>query len=223
MGITQQIGASSIIKPGVCTSATRPASPYEGQVIFETDTDKMLVWNGSSWVIPNQTTTNPEGLEIVASGSLSSTGTNISGCFSSTYDNYRIVLAFSTAPQNLYIRMRTTSDETGSVYNYGRWYVRLSDAANGIIASGNDTKMIAAALNTGYSAGLIYDITSPYLARTTNIMSMPYMETNPTTSSAYAGWSTGSVLTTTQYTGITLYPNTGTFTGEYRVYGYRNS
>jgi hypothetical protein len=49
MGISQQIGASSLIKPGVCTSSTRPASPYEGQVIYETDTDKVLVWNGTAW------------------------------------------------------------------------------------------------------------------------------------------------------------------------------
>ena len=53
MGISQQIGSSSQIKPGVCTSTTRPASPYQGQVIFETDTNKTLVWNGSAWVIPN--------------------------------------------------------------------------------------------------------------------------------------------------------------------------
>ena len=54
MGITQQIGASSLIKPGVIdNTAARPASPYEGQVIFQKDTDQLLVWNGSSWVIPN--------------------------------------------------------------------------------------------------------------------------------------------------------------------------
>ena len=49
MGISQQIGSSSLSKPGVCTSSTRPATPYEGQMIYETDTDKVLVWNGSAW------------------------------------------------------------------------------------------------------------------------------------------------------------------------------
>ena len=39
------------LKPGVCTSSTRPASPYDGQVIYETDTNRSLVWNGSSWDI----------------------------------------------------------------------------------------------------------------------------------------------------------------------------
>ena len=49
MGLSQQIGSSSLSKPGVCTSSTRPATPYEGQMIYETDTDKVLVWNGSAW------------------------------------------------------------------------------------------------------------------------------------------------------------------------------
>ena len=35
-------------RPGVCTSSTRPTAPYEGQTIFETDTDRMYVWNGSA-------------------------------------------------------------------------------------------------------------------------------------------------------------------------------
>ena len=51
MGISQQIGASSIVKWGTCTSSTRPASPYEGQHIYETDTDIEYVWNGSAWVV----------------------------------------------------------------------------------------------------------------------------------------------------------------------------
>jgi len=38
------------LRPGVCTSTTRPANPFEGQVIYETDTDKTLVYNGSSWL-----------------------------------------------------------------------------------------------------------------------------------------------------------------------------
>lgn len=43
------------LKPGVCTSSNRPANPYDGMVIYETDTDKALVWNGSSWVVLSHT------------------------------------------------------------------------------------------------------------------------------------------------------------------------
>jgi len=49
MPLSSVLGASSVIKPGVCTSATRPSVPYEGQVIYETDTDLLCIWNGSSW------------------------------------------------------------------------------------------------------------------------------------------------------------------------------
>lgn len=34
-----------------CTSTTRPASPDEGMSIYETDTDRVLIWNGSTWLI----------------------------------------------------------------------------------------------------------------------------------------------------------------------------
>lgn len=34
----------------VCTSGTRPSSPNEGMTIYETDTDKVLVYSGSAWV-----------------------------------------------------------------------------------------------------------------------------------------------------------------------------
>lgn len=34
---------------GVCTSTTRPESPYVGQMIYETDTNKLKVWLGSNW------------------------------------------------------------------------------------------------------------------------------------------------------------------------------
>ena len=49
MPLSSVVGAQSIVKPGVCTSSTRPASPYDGQMIYETDTDKTLVWNGTAW------------------------------------------------------------------------------------------------------------------------------------------------------------------------------
>lgn len=49
MPLSSVVGASSILRPGVCTSTSRPASPFEGQTIYETDTDTMRVWNGSAW------------------------------------------------------------------------------------------------------------------------------------------------------------------------------
>lgn len=36
----------------ICTSSTRPASPFVGQSIYETDTSLSLTWSGSAWVSP---------------------------------------------------------------------------------------------------------------------------------------------------------------------------
>jgi len=33
----------------ICTSTTRPTSPDEGTMIYETDTDKVFVWTGAAW------------------------------------------------------------------------------------------------------------------------------------------------------------------------------
>lgn len=49
MPLSSVLGAQSLVKPGVCTSSTRPASSFEGQVIYETDTDLVQVYNGSGW------------------------------------------------------------------------------------------------------------------------------------------------------------------------------
>jgi len=54
------------LKTGVCTSTTRPSGPYEGQMIYETDTDMIAVWNGTAWRYISATTpTNGTVLQIV--------------------------------------------------------------------------------------------------------------------------------------------------------------
>ena len=50
MPLSSVVGAQSIVKPGVCTSSTKPASPYDGQVIYMTDVDQTAVWDGSAWI-----------------------------------------------------------------------------------------------------------------------------------------------------------------------------
>ena len=37
------------LRPGVCTSTSRPTTPYTGQIVYETDTGYLRVWDGSAW------------------------------------------------------------------------------------------------------------------------------------------------------------------------------
>lgn len=47
--ITQAKLASTLSAITICTSSTRPGSPFTGQAIFETDTNLLNVYTGSSW------------------------------------------------------------------------------------------------------------------------------------------------------------------------------
>lgn len=49
MGLSNYVPSSALTRAGVCTSSTRPASPYIGQAIYETDTLRFRFWNGSTW------------------------------------------------------------------------------------------------------------------------------------------------------------------------------
>lgn len=40
---------SNGLRSGVCTSSTRPTTPYEGQMIYETDTKCLMIYDGTSW------------------------------------------------------------------------------------------------------------------------------------------------------------------------------
>jgi hypothetical protein len=75
---------STGLRPGVCTSTTRPTAPYEGQMIYETDTDMVAIWNGTAWRYISATTpTNGTVLQTVV-GTNSTTTTNNSSTYVDT-------------------------------------------------------------------------------------------------------------------------------------------
>lgn len=226
MSISSQLAASRLIQPGVCTSMTRPASPFEGQCIFETDTDRLLIWNGSSWVIPNQTTTNPEGLEFVGSYTLTTGLTpTVSNIFTSAYTNYRVMLSLTCASTSAnYFFARLTSGGTPATSGYvagTRWYD--SNSYGGII--NGDTRLDRFTLgpihNTIRADGFV-DFFSPAVAAHTSIVSQ--------TQGLYSGYyyttsfNGGYHGTASSYDGIQFFDaQTSNVSGTIRVYGYRNS
>jgi hypothetical protein len=64
MGISNSSGTAGL-KQGVCSSTTRPTAPFEGQMIYETDTDMVAIWNGTAWrYIAATTPTNGTVLQV---------------------------------------------------------------------------------------------------------------------------------------------------------------
>lgn len=75
---------STGLRPGVCTSTTRPTNPYEGFMIYETDTDMVAIWNGTAWRYISATTpTNGTVLQVVT-GTTSTEATNATSTYADT-------------------------------------------------------------------------------------------------------------------------------------------
>lgn len=217
MGITQQIGASSLIKPGVIDSAAaRPASPYEGQVIFQKDTDQLLVWNGTAWVIPNSPAQNPGGLEFIKSqvpGSGVSSVT-VTDAFSSTYDNYRIVVTGITPDASNTWRLMIGSGRTNA--HYGVMNYSPYSGAVGDIRVGNEASIHCNLTQINVNnAQFTCDILSPFLATRTTMIGQGFGR-------LYYCDFAGADDSLVSYTSFTLLTNGGTMSGgNIAVYGYR--
>jgi hypothetical protein len=219
---------STGFRPGVCTSSTRPTAPYEGQVIYETDTDLSYVWGGAAWQqVSGGTAVGNSGLVYVGGGALSTATTNFQSCFTSTYRNYRIVIdgiSFSGVG-DIYIRLLQGSSETAGALGNNYW------AYNGITSAGSTTNSTANA-NVAFYLGMtsggagspmgqsMIDIQSPQLAKVTTA----------TVQSAYV--IVGAYVTrngmcaydsaTAQFDGFAVKSLSAvTLTGNVAIYGYR--
>lgn len=108
------------LRTGVCTSSTRPSSPYTGQTIYETDTGYLRVWDGPAWDYLSQSLDSwnmPRGLVTTTSG-----GTNS--------------LGYRTTVTNQTVNQGATADLTNSSMTFTAVSGRLYRyAVNGFLSS----------------------------------------------------------------------------------------
>ncbi len=166
MPLSSVIGSSSIMQPGVCTSTTRPASPYDGQMIYETDTDKTLVWNGSAWYANWNTAWGHIGRATATTSQTFNSAsltdfTGLSVTFTAIANRlYKIGFSLSQAYGNsgdrftVHIVGSTTLYETyNSVSTYG-W--SMSGFVISTFSSGSQTIKLRAARDVGSSNAIVY-------------------------------------------------------------------
>jgi hypothetical protein len=207
---------STGLRPGVCTSTTRPTAPYEGQVIFQKDTDQLLVWNGTAWVIPNQTTQNPTGLELIKTQAVGTTVTSVDvvSVFSNDYDNYLINYSGVCTHSGEVLRLRLgTTAESGY---YGTLiYGSYASSVGSYVADNNTQLWTHVSGGTGGRVNMNAVITSPFLSTDTTVFST-YLD------GANAGHKAGWLNNDSSYTSFQIVVGTGTITGgTITVYGYR--
>jgi hypothetical protein len=220
MPFSSVLGASSAIKPGVCTSSTRPTVPYVGQLIFETDTNRLSVWNGSSWIYMVDADT-PPGLELIKTQTIGTTvsSVEVTSAFSATYDKYLISISDGVASGNTAVNLTLGSTATG--YYYAANYVSYN-GASGVFSGANDTALKECLYASANAINCHITINNPYLSKRTFFN---YETSGAQTSAVNLSTRGGGYLdNATSYTAFTLTTVAGTLTGgTIRVYGYRNS
>ena len=190
------------------------------------------MWNGSAWVLLSTGTANPPAMEMIMGIGCSAGGTASNGvvtvgstvsvvtvtdAFSSSYDNYRIVMYGSQSSSGTDLRFALGNSATGSAYYGSYYYDAYTGGGTGTARQSNATfAYIGGIASTNNEQSLSFDIFRPQLAQRTSLHGQAY-------GNGYSFWFSFTNASTTQFTSFSISNTGGTITGgTIRVYGYRN-
>ena len=178
---------------------------------------------GLRMVVPTSVAVGSGSGSVDALGNVTFSGASsisLNGCFTSLYDNYRIVTDFQavTSDGDAALRVRASgTDLTTNTYYYGRTYL----GAFSSVGFGSENNINTSSVNIGSTTttagrggNFDIDIHSPLLARTTGIKSWGVGNA--------VGFTGAVVNNTVAYDGITFFMSGQNITGTIRVYGYKD-
>ena len=235
------------IRPGVCTSTTRPTAPYEGQHIYETDTDIEYVWSGTAWVV-NYVSANSPAFTGTPTAPTASAGTNTTQLATTAFANTAGGLVFIKSQTiGSGVSSVTVSDAFSSTYedykiritggagsSVGFLALQLNNSSTGYFAgyvgstynagafvgdyNNNATKWTIAGGHTTVVLTMNMDLWQPFISVAT------WMQTGVMFLSNAYGTAAGENSAVTSHTGFIITPQSGTLTGgTITVYGYRKA
>jgi hypothetical protein len=161
----------------------------------------------------------------VASGDYVKTGSatfsaqssvSINSCFSNTYDTY-IVTGYlsSSVAATISGRMRASGTDTSTNYLYAMNETYFSTSAAGVFNSTATSFLFSGAAGAAHPfVGFNFTMYKPFIASPTYMHGMATRDLN-TLTLVGAQWQNSS----TSFDGFSLFPNTGTITGQLNVYG----
>ena len=184
----------------------------EGQFAFLEDTDTTQYYDGAVW----QAVGTTPALTLISTTTVGTTvaSVTVTGAFSATYDNYRVIYtggAASTAVDLGIILGATTAN-----YYFAFGYLPYAGGLSGVTVNNGASWAYAGGASTAL-AFISCDIFRPFATDQTLITSNGANASN-------GNFDGGYLNNTTSYTAFTITPSSGTLTGgTIRVYGYQNS
>ena len=178
---------------------------------------------GMRLIVP---TSVSSGATISSTGAVSFTSqssVSLNGCFSSTYDNYRILgtITSSSANDTIYFRLRAAGvDDTSGNYNRTLSESNSAGTTNRYDSGATSIDVTVTHSSSAYGGGYSFDLERPFLSMWSVGMLNSFGRNSV---GGWVGRSGGfSHSVATSYDGLTIYTGSGTFTGTIRVYGYKN-
>lgn len=189
-----------------------------GSVLTSSDTNTYLNDGGLVLITSGITVSSAGGTAAtVSNGTVTigsgNTSLTVSNAFSSTYDNYKIVVGGFQSSTAANVRFQF-SGLTTNVYNYGFYFATAGSAANG--SANNVSYWAVGNVNADTGNSFNMDVYNPFLASFRNTFTGNFFGNNE------VGFTGGQTSDTASRSGFILTLSAGSFTsGTIRVYGYR--
>jgi hypothetical protein len=177
--------------------------------------------DGVEWATPAAPAT---ALNLITTATAAGTAltTSINNCFTSTYENYLVVINMVGANEaNFTFKFRASSTDTSTNYCQAGQLIDSNSDTVSVVRVDNGTAASLRDINT--TGGFwVLEIGRPNVAARTpySIRGIEVQGANNVISSFFAN---GAQTGTTQFDGISVISSSGNQTGTVRVYGYANS
>jgi hypothetical protein len=169
-------------------------------------------WNGSAF----GNLTPSGGLELIDAETFSAVSSvSINNCFSSTYQNYLVLInGVASTYVACNIRLRVSGSDNSTANSYRSQRISANSTTVGGLAATNSFLEVCELQTTKNL--VVLHVFSPFEATVTNTHT-----SNQVYNGALLQYG-GSHNQATSYDGFTFYPASGTTTGTIRIYGYKD-
>ena len=186
-----------------------------GEVLRAADMNAVGLW---------RTTPTVSGTGVsISKGTITATAAttaNVTNCFSSDYDFYKMVIRYQTSTTNdLFMQLRNGAVNAITNYNYSYIQAYLGFGVTVVRQNAQTQGLVGTSTNGAFWSGATVDIMGPYLAEPTT-----YHSDNTRNDANYTNVANyimdGNHTTATAYDGLRLFVASGTFTAKFAIYGY---
>jgi hypothetical protein len=196
----------------------------EGQLCYLESTNVVQYYDGSTWATVGPAPASTAALELVTTVTISAASTtNVDNCFTSTYQNYQLVMNITTsANTGIAMRMRVGgSDNSTSNYGIAYRYNALTQNNVGDAVSVGQTQFNLHISNICRAINGTYTFYNPQVAdRTTAAFSNTQADNSVSDFYSFRGGLEFNA--TTQFDGFSIYTGGApTISGTIKIYGMR--